>query len=167
MRQLTMGGTPITVTGADLKIGQQAPDFKLLGLNFNEVKLSDFKGKILVISCVPSIDTPVCDLQTLRFNQEDALLPEELCILTVSKDLPFAQARWCGAHGINKVMMASDFRDFGFAKDYGVLLEEMGLLARAVFVIDKQGIIRAIEFVPEVGQEPDYEKVLIAIKQLI
>lgn len=162
-----MNGVAAKVAGTDLKVGDKAPDFTLISNALEPVKKSDFDGKVLVISCVPSIDTPVCEMQTRRFNVEADKLPGDVRVLTVSRDLPFAQARWCAANGVEKVITLSDYRDFGFARDYGVLLEDLGLLTRAVFVLDKQGVIQYIQFVPEVTQEPDYEPVLAEVKKLI
>lgn len=166
-RTVKMNNTEVKLAGSELKEGDKAPDFTLIGNSLEPVKKADFEGKVLVISCVPSLDTPVCDVETRRFNIEADKLPGDVAVLTVSKDLPFAQARWCAAAGVNKVITASDYRNFGFASDYGVLLEDLGLLTRAVFVIDKQGIIKYIQFVPEVTQEPDYEAVLEKVKTLL
>lgn len=165
--KITMNGLPAKVAGKDLKTGDRAPDFMLTGNALETVKKTDFDCKVLVISCVPSLDTPVCSLETRRFNREADKLPEGVIVLTVSRDLPFAQTRWCAANGVKKVMTASDYRDYGFARDYGVLLEDLGLLTRAVFVVDKEGIIKYIQFVPEVTQEPDYEEVLNEVKKLL
>ncbi|WP_428080441.1 thiol peroxidase [Candidatus Avelusimicrobium alvi] len=165
--KITMNGLPAKVAGKDLKTGDRAPDFMLTGNALETVKKTDFYGKVLVISCVPSLDTPVCSLETRRFNREADKLPEGVIVLTVSRDLPFAQTRWCAANDVKKVMTASDYRDYGFARDYGVLLEDLGLLTRAVFVVDKEGIIKYIQFVPEVTQEPDYEEVLNEVKKLL
>ncbi len=166
-QSITMNGLPAVVSGAVLQVGEKAPAFQLVGNSLEPVTLDRFAGKVCVISCVPSVDTPVCSLETRRFNQEAAALPEEVVILTVSRDLPFAQARWCAANGVKNVVTASDYRNFGFAQDYGVLLEDLGLLTRAVFIVDKQGIIRYIQFVPEVTQEPDYQTVLLEIKKCL
>lgn len=166
-KEIKMNGLPVKVSGSALKKGDKAPDFILTGNSLEPVKKADFEGKVLVISCVPSLDTPVCEMETRRFNMEADKLPGNVVVLTVSRDLPFAQIRWCAANGVKKVVTASDYRDFGFARDYGVLLEDLGLLTRAVFVIDGQGIIQYIQFVPEVTHEPDYEIVLNEIKKLI
>ena len=167
MKKITFNGLPAVVTGQMLKPGDKAPFFQLIGNSLEAITPERFAGKILVISCVPSLDTPVCSLETQRFNQEADRLPGEVWILTVSRDLPFAQARWCAAYGVKKIQTASDYRDYGFARDYGVLLEDLGLLTRAVFIIAKQGIIKYIQFVPEVTQEPNYEEVLAEIKKLL
>ena len=167
MDSFTMGGKPIHLSGNRLKVGQRAPLFKLVGLNFNELTNDLFYGKVVVLSCIPSVDTPICSLETRRFNEEAANLSADVCVITVSKDLPFAQSRWCSAFGIDRVIMASDYRNSGFAEDYGVLIEEMGLLTRAVFVLDKRGNIAYIQYVPEVGQEPDYTPILETVKKII
>lgn len=166
-KNLKMNNHPVKLAGAELKKGDKAPEFTLTGNLLEPITKADFNGKILVISCVPSLDTPVCEMETRRFNQEADKLPENVTILTVSRDLPFAQTRWCAANGVEKVVTASDYRDFGFARDYGVLLSDLGLLTRAIFVIDGQGIIQYIQFVEEVTQEPDYETVLQEIKKLM
>lgn len=166
-RDIKMNGQSVKLEGRELKKGEKAPDFTLIGNTLEPVKRSDFEGKVLVISCVPSLDTPVCEVETRRFNVEADQLPGEVAVLTVSKDLPFAQARWCAANGVKRVITASDYRDFGFARDFGVLLSDLGLLTRAVFVLDKQGIVQYIQFVPEVTQEPDYEEVLTEVKKLM
>lgn len=164
---IKMNGNSVTLLGNPVKVGEKAPDFKLIGNNLEEISKKDLEGKVLVISCVPSLDTPVCSVQTRRFNMEADKLPGDIVVLTVSKDLPFAQARWCAANGVKKVITASDYRNFGFAQDYGVLIKELGLLTRAVFVINKQGIVTYTQFVPEVTNEPDYEAVLNEIKKVL
>lgn len=166
-KKFTMGGKPITLVGSELKIGQRAPAFKLVGSEFNVLTNDLFFGKVVILSCIPSVDTPVCSMETRRFNEEASKLSKDIRIITVSKDLPFAQSRWCAANGIENIIMASDYRDYGFAKDYGVLIEEMGLLARAVFVLNKQGKIGYIQKVPEVAQEPMYGPILAVAKELV
>jgi thiol peroxidase len=160
------GGKPATLLGKGLKVGDAAPDFTLVGNDMKPVKLADFRGKVLVISSVPSLDTPVCDMETRRFNTEAAKLGPDVVILTVSMDLPFAQKRWCGAAGVDKVTTASDHRDASFGTAYGVLVKDVRLLARCVFVVDRQGVIRYIQLVKETGTEPDYAPVLAAVKGL-
>jgi len=163
---ITMKGNPLTLIGRLPEVGKAAPDFEVLDKNLTPVKLSSFKGKICVIASVPSLDTPVCDIETRRFNTEAAKLSADVVILTISMDLPFAQKRWCGAAGIDKVITLSDHRNAEFGAAFGTLIKELRLLARAVFVIDKQGIVRLVQLVKEVAQEPDYEAVLAAVKQL-
>ena len=148
------------------EVGQAAPDFEVLDNNLTPVKLSSFKGKICIIASVPSLDTPVCDIETRRFNTEAAKLSADVVILTISMDLPFAQKRWCGAAGIDKVITLSDHRNAEFGAAFGTIIKELRLLARAVFVIDKNGIVRLVQLVKEVAQEPDYAAVLAAVKHL-
>ena len=163
---VTFKGGPLTLTGPRLQAGEQAPDFKLLGNDLAEVSLSSFAGKVMVISCVPSLDTPVCDTQTRRFNQEAAALGPDVVILTVSMDLPFAQQRWCGAAGVDRVVTLSDHRHAAFGEAYGVLISELRLLARAIFVVDRQGAIRYVQLVNEITDEPDYDAALAAVRKL-
>ena len=163
----TMKGGPLTLVGPELSIGDSAPDAILLDNDLNPVKLSSFKGKICIISSVPSLDTPVCDMQTRRFNSEAGNLGEDVAILTVSMDLPFAQKRWCGAAGVDKVATLSDHRDAAFGEAYGVLIKELRLLARAIFVLDREGTLRYQQLVKEVSEEPDYDDVLEAVKKLV
>jgi thiol peroxidase len=164
--QITMKGNPLTLLGKAPKVGDPAPDFEALDNNLSPVRLSSFKGKTCILSSVPSLDTPVCDMETRRFNQEAGGLGPEVQILTISMDLPFAQKRWCGAAGVDKVMTLSDHRDAAFGMAYGVLIKELRLLARAVFVVDAKGILRYSQLVKELSQEPDYNAVLAAVKEL-
>ncbi len=163
---VTFKGAPLTLTGPRLQAGDRAPDFKLLGNDLAEVSLSSFAGKVRVISCVPSLDTPVCDTQTRRFNQEAAALGPDVAILTVSMDLPFAQQRWCGAAGVDRVVTLSDHRQAAFGQAYGVLIAELRLLARAIFVVDREGVIRYVQLVNEITDEPDYDAALAAVREL-
>ncbi len=163
---ITMKGNPLTLVGKELKVGDIAPDIEVLDNDLAPVRLSSFKGKVCVISSVPSLDTPVCDMETRRFNEEAGNLGPDVLILTISMDLPFAQKRWCGAAGVDKVITLSDHRDASFGTDYGVLIKELRLLARAVFVLDREGTIRYIQTVEEVTNEPDYDAVLKAVNEL-
>jgi thiol peroxidase len=163
---ITMKGNPLTLVGKQLKVGEVAPGFEVLDNDLSPVKFSSFRGKVCVISSVPSLDTPVCDMETRRFNEEAGKLGEDIQILTISMDLPFAQKRWCGASGVDKVITLSDHRDASFGTDYGVLIKELRLLARVVFVIDREGVIRYIQIVKEQTEEPDYDAVLKAIHAL-
>ncbi len=165
-QSVTMQGRPLTLVGQEREAGDRAPDFEALDPDLSPVRLSSFKGKIVVISSVPSLDTPVCDLETRRFNQEAGKLGDDVVILTVSMDLPFAQKRWCGAAGVDRVITVSDHRDAQFGTAYGVLIKELRLLARCVFVLDRQGIIRYIQLVKEISQEPDYDEVLDRVRSL-
>lgn len=163
---VTLKGNPFTLVGPELKVGEVAPDFTVTANDLSPVKLADFKGKVCVISSVPSLDTPVCDTSTRRFNEEATGLGAEVVVLTISMDLPFAQARWCGAAGVKNVRTLSDYKDASFGLGYGLLIKELRLLARAVLVVDKSGKIQYIELVKEIAQEPDYEAVLAVLKNL-
>ena len=162
---VTMKGNPLTLLGSALQVGDKAPDAVLLNNDLQPVNLSDYRGQICVVSSVPSLDTPVCDMETRRFNQEAESLGQDVKILTVSMDLPFAQKRWCGAAGVNHVITLSDHRDAAFGNEFGVLIKELRLLARAVFIIDREGVIRYIQLVQELSQEPDYDAILSALKE--
>lgn len=163
---ITMKGGPLTLLGDEIRIGDRAPDFEVTGTDLSPVKLSNYKGKTLIISAVPSLDTPVCDTETRRFNKEASNLGNNTKILTISMDLPFAQARWCGATGIDRVTTLSDYKNNSFGKSYGILIKELRLLARAIFIIDKEGIVKYVQLVKEVTEEPNYEEVLKAAKEL-
>jgi len=160
-------GNPVILLGTALKAGDKAPEFMVVDTSLAPVRLSDFKGKIKIISSVPSLDTPVCDTETRRFNQEAANLPENIVLLTISMDLPFAQSRWCGAAGIDRVKTLSDYQERSFALAYGVLIKELKLLSRSIFVIDANEKIRYIQHVPEITTEPDYAAVISAAKGLL
>jgi len=151
-----MKGTPLTLTGPEIKVGDKAPAFTVLDQELKEVSLKDFTGKIKVISVTPSLDTPVCDMQARRFNQEAAQLGPDVVVLNISMDLPFAISRFCTIAGINKVIALSDHRDASFGVAYGVLIKELRLLARSIFVLDKEDIIRYKEIVPELTNPPDF-----------
>jgi len=163
---VTFKGGPLTLVGNEVKVGDIAPDFAALANDLSPVKLSSYRGKVCVLSSVPSLDTPVCDMETRRFNEEAKRLSADVAVLTVSMDLPFAQKRWCGAAGVEHVRTLSDHRDAAFGTAYGVLIKELRLLARAIFVVDQKGIIRHIQLVKEIAQEPDYNAVLEAVKKL-
>ncbi len=164
---ITFKGNPFTLLGPELKVGDKAPDFAVVDNGLAPVSLANSAGKVRIISAVPSLDTPVCDAETRRFNQEAASLPGDVVVLTISLDLPFAQKRWCGAAGIEKVTILSDYRDRSFGQNYGVLIKELLLLTRAIFVVDAQDVIRYIQIVPEVTSEPDYSAVISAAKSLL
>ena len=164
---ITMRGKPLTLLGEEVKVGAPAPDFEALANDLSPVKLSSFRGKVCVLSSVPSLDTPVCDMETRRFNQEAEKLGPEVVILTVSMDLPFAQKRWCGAAGVTRVQTLSDHREAAFGTAYGTLIKELRLLTRAVFLVDKQGKLQYQQWVKEVTQEPDYDEVLNALGRII
>lgn len=165
--KVTLHGNPLTLTGKAIEFGALLPDAELLDNDLKPVKLSDYRGKVTVISVVPSLDTPVCDMQTRRFNTEAANLSKDVVILTVSMDLPFAQKRWCGAAGVERVTTLSDHRAAAFGKAAGLLIQELRLLARAVIVLDRQGMVRYFQLVEEVSKEPNYDTVLAAVKELV
>jgi thiol peroxidase len=162
---IAMKGNPLTLVGEEVKVGNPAPDFIVLDNNLSPVKFSSYRGKICIISSVPSLDTPVCDIETRKFNEEAGRLGEDVVILTISMDLPFAQKRWCAAAGVNRVQTLSDHRDASFGTSYGVLIKELRLLARAVFLVDRKGILQYVQLVKEISKEPDYEEVLNALKK--
>ena len=164
---VTMKGNPITLMGTELQVGDKAPDFVAIDNDLNPVSFDSFRGKVCIVSSVPSLDTPVCDMETRRFNDEAGRLDDDVEILTISMDLPFAQKRWCGAAGVDRVQTLSDHRDAAFGQAYGVLIKGFRLLARAVFVVDKEGTIRYRELVKEIASEPDYDSVLTAVKELV
>jgi len=164
---VTFLGNPLTLTGNEVKLGDRAPEFQVLDNDLGAKGLSDYKGKVVVLSAVPSLDTPVCDLETRQFNEEAAKLSDDVVILTISMDLPFAQKRWCGAAGVTRVTTLSDHRDAAFGLAYGVLVKELRLLTRAVFVVDKSGIVKHAQLVKEITHEPDYEAVLKAVKESV
>ncbi|MCP4666637.1 MAG: thiol peroxidase [Deltaproteobacteria bacterium] len=164
---ITMKGNPLTLVGKGINKGDPAPDFEVLDNDLAPLRLSSFLGKVCIISSVPSLDTPVCDMETRRFNEEAGKVGDDVRILTISMDLPFAQKRWCGAAGVDKVMTLSDHRDASFGTAYGVLMKELRLLARAVFVLDQEGTVQYVQIVKEVTDEPDYDAVLEAVNRLI
>ncbi len=164
---VTVRGNPITLIGPGLKVGDKAPDFVILDKELKEIKLKDFAGKIKLISVTPSLDTSVCDAQMRWFNQEAAKLPDSLVVMNISMDLPFAVGRYCTTAGIDKVKAFSDHRDASFGTNYGVLIKELRLLSRSIFILDKNDVIRYIEIVPEITHHPDYEKAIEAVSSLI
>lgn len=163
---VTMKGNPLTLVGEEIKVGDQAPDFVVVDNDLKPVRFSSFAGKIVVISSVPSLDTPVCDLETRRFNDEAGRLSQDVVVLTISMDLPFAQKRWCGAAGVDRVVTLSDYRDAEFGQAYGVLIKELRLLARTIFVVDRDRVVRYVQVVSELSREPDYDAVLAAVHEL-
>ena len=167
MGLVTMKGKPLTTVGSDVKIGQRAPDFVAIDNNLAAVRFSSYHGKICIISSVISLDTPVCDIQTRKFNEEASRLGPGVVILTLSMDLPFAQKRWCGAAGVDRIQTLSDHRDASFGTSYGVLIKELRLLARAIFLVDRKGLLQYKELVKEVTHEPDYDAVLSQLKKIV
>jgi thiol peroxidase len=165
-RIVTLKGKPLTLVGPELKVGQKAPNFKLLAIDLSQVEISHSKRKVRLLSVVHSLDTNVCDLQTQRFEAEASKF-KDVVIYAVSMDLPFAQARYCGTHNISNLKTLSDHREASFGRAYGVLIEELRLLSRAIFIIDRDGIIRYVEYVPEVAQHPDYGKAIETLKDVV
>jgi thiol peroxidase len=162
---VTFKGGPLTLIGPEIKVGARAPEFQAVGQDLSPVTLASLKGSPLLISVVPSLDTGVCDAQTRRFNEEAAKLPG-VRILTISMDLPFAQKRWCGAAGIDRVQVVSDHRDASFGRAYGTLIKELRLLTRSIFAVDSSGTVRYVEYVPEMTSHPNYDGALAAARQL-
>jgi thiol peroxidase len=163
---VTMQGKSLTLEGNEVKIADKAPRFTLTDNNMNNVTMEDFAGKTLVILTLPSLDTSTCDAEARRFNTEAAKMSGDIKILAVSMDLPFAQKRWCAQAGIDKVKTLSDYKTGQFAKDYGLLIKELRLIARAVLILDKNHKVRYIQLVDEVSREPDYEEVLKALAEI-
>lgn len=164
---ITFKGNPLTLLGNPVKVDQKAPDFVCIDHTLSPVKFSSYLGKNCILSSVVSLDTPVCDVQTRKFNEEAGGLGPNVAILTISMDLPFAQKRWCGAAGVDKLQTLSDHRDASFGTSYGVLIKELRLLARAVFLVDREGVVRYQELVKEVTQEPDYDAALKELKKFV
>ena len=163
---ITMKGNPLTLVGQEVHEGKPAPDFEVIANDLSPFKFSSLKGKVAIISAVPSLDTPTCNIETRWFNEAAAKLGPDVTILTISMDLPFAQKRWCGAAGVDRVTTYSDHRDAAFGLAYGVLIKELRLLARAVFVVDKGGVVRHVQIVKELANEPNYDEVLQAVGKL-
>lgn len=165
--KVKFAGNFITLLGNEVALGQNAPDFTAVGADLKPIGLKDFEGKVKVISVFPSIDTGICATQTRTFNKEAASLSNDIVIVNISNDLPFAQKRFCGAEGIDKAITVSDHKDVDFGTKYGFLIEELRLLARGVVVLDKNNIVKYVEYVPEVTTEPNYTAALEVAKQLV
>ena len=165
--KVTFKGNPVTLVGTEVKAGEAAPDFTVLSPELKEVKLSDYKGKVVVIAVFPSVDTGVCALQLARFNQEAASFGDDVQLLTISADLPFALGRYCADKGIENALTASDHKELDFGLKYGFVIKELRLLTRGTVIVDKEGTVQYVEYVPEVATEPDYSKALEVIKTLI
>ena len=163
---VTLGGKPVTLSGNDVSVGQSAPDATLIANDLSEFKLSSLKGKKVILSVVRSLDTGICDLQSKRFNQEAQKLGNDVVILTISMDLPFAQKRWCGATASDKIKTLSDYRDASFGEAYGVLVKKERLLTRAIFVVDTTGTLQYKQICPEIAKEPNYDEALAALKKI-
>ncbi len=164
---VTFKGTPLALTGTMPAVGSPAPDATVVDNGMAPVKLSAFRGQVTVLLSVPSLDTPVCDVETRTFNEAAVKLSDAVRVALISMDLPFAQARWCGAAGVKRVQSLSDHRDAAFGTAYGLLIRDWRLLARAVLVLDRAGIVRYMELVPEIAQEPNYAAALDAVQKLI
>ena len=164
---VTMHGNELVLRGEAVNVGDTVADVELTDNELSAVNLSSFRGKVCIISSVPSLDTPVCDVMTRRFNEEASELGDDVVVVTVSMDLPFAQSRWCGAAGIENVITLSDYREGVFGEAFGLMIEGLRLLARAVFVVDTEGIVRYKELVGELTNEPDYDAAILAAKELL
>jgi len=156
---VTMKGNPMTLVGNEVNVGDRAPDFVVMDNDLSAVNFSSYRDKVCIISSVPSLDTPVCDLETKTFNEKAAQFHGDVALLTISMDLPFAQKRWCAAAEVDRVQTLSDYRDASFGIAFGVLIKELRLLARAVFLVDKTGTIRYVQLVKEITNEPDYQDI--------
>ncbi len=166
-RIVTLNGNPLTLLGHEVEVGNKAPDFEVVDNDLNPVNFSSLPKKVYVLASVPSLDTPTCNFETRRFNEEAAKLSADVAILTISMDLPFAQKRWCGAAGVERVKTYSDHREASFGLAYGVLIKELRLLARAVFVVDSNSVVQYIQLVKELVNEPNYDEVLKAVKSIV
>ena len=162
---ITISGNPVALVGGGPGVGELAPDFEAVANDMSPFKPSEIKGKVLVICSVGSLDTSVCDTEVRKFNEQVTSLGDDVAVLVISMDLPFAQKRWCGAAGVKNVQTLSDHKKADFGNAYGVLIKDLRLLARAVFVVDKKGVIRYIEIVDELSHEPDYEAALSAVRK--
>lgn len=163
---VTFKGNPLTALGEPLNVGDKAPDFELVANDLSSVTLADSSGKTRLLSVVPSLDTGICDAQTRRFNEEISKLGDTVVGYTISADLPFAQKRWCGNAGVERIITLSDHRDMSFADAYGTHVKELRLEQRAVFVVGPDGVIRYVEYVPEIAQHPDYDAALAALNEV-
>ena len=163
---VTRGGKPVTLLGSELKIGDRAPEFVVMSNEFKPVTLKDYTGKIKVISSISSLDTNLCSTETKHFNELAAQMGEDVVVLTISMDLPYAQRRWCGSNGIDRVVALSDYKEHSFGKRYGLITNDLLLLARAVLIVDQQDVVRYLQLVPEIRQEPNYDDVLKALGEI-
>jgi thioredoxin-dependent peroxiredoxin len=164
---ITLKAKPLTLVGPELQIGDRAPDFTAVANDLSDFRFSSLQGQVSVLCSVPSLDTPTCDIETRTFNEEAAQFGAAVKLLTISMDLPFAQKRWCGAAGVENLKTYSDHREAAFGLAYGVLIKELRLLARAVFVVDKEGKLQHVQLVKELANEPDYEAVLRAVRGML
>ncbi|MGD2028169.1 MAG: thiol peroxidase [Anaerolineales bacterium] len=165
---LRVGGSEVTVLGEDIEVGQKAPEFSAQTLDWEIIQVLEFtKGKVRILAALPSLETSVCDRETRKFNEEAANLDDDIVIVPISTDLPYTQSNWCAAAGIDQVMMVSDHLETSFGLQYGCLIKERRILRRAVFVLDRENIVRYVDYLPTLGDEPDYEAVLAAAEQLV
>lgn len=167
MNKVTMHGNPLSLEGVLPKVGDKIKDFSLKTVELGNKTAKDYEGKVLMVVAVPSIDTPVCDMEIQKFNTEASSLPADVKIVGVSADLPFAQARWATDRNIKNIEMLSDYMTMDFSKDFGILIKDLRLSARAIFVFDKSGILTYSELVEEVTNQPDYAKALDAVKKAL
>jgi thiol peroxidase len=165
--KITFLGNPLTLVGSEIKVGAKAPEFSSLKSDLSPAKLSDYTGKVVILSVFPSIDTPVCATQNRKFNEKASSLSSDVVIVGLSNDLPFALGRFCGAEGIDKVVTLSDHKDLDFGIKYGFLIDELRLLSRGIVVIDKEGIVRHVEYLSEITEEPNYEAALSVAQGLL
>jgi thioredoxin-dependent peroxiredoxin len=164
---VTFKGSPLTLIGKELKVGDKAPDFTVTAQDLSPVSFSSFKGKVCIVTSVPSLDTSVCDIMTRRFAKEAVALGDKVAVITVSMDLPFAQKRWCVGAEVKEINVLSDYKDASFGKAWGLLIKELHLEARAVYVIDASGVVRYAQVVPEMTHEPDYDAAIAAAKKCL
>jgi len=164
---VTIGGKPVTLLGREIKVGDKAPDFTIITKDSEPFDFKSTSGKIRLISVFLSLDTGICDTQARRFNEETASFGDKVEILNISVDLPYTQKRWCGAAGIDKIKLLTDHRDVQFGEAYGVLVKGLRVLARAIFVIDQDDVVKYVEYLPEIGSHPDYDKAIQAVKNLL
>lgn len=160
-------GKPLTLVGNEVKVGDTAPNFETLNADLKPVKLSDYRGKVVVLSTVPSLETQICDIETRRFNEEAKKLGDDVVFITISMDLPLAQKRWADEREAKSLQLASDHKEASFGTAYGVLIKELRLLARTVFVVGKDGKVEYIQYVKETSTEPDYDEVLAAVHEVL
>lgn len=165
--QVTFKGNPLTLEGTQVAVGMKAPAFTLSNGELNPVTLDDFKGKVKILTTFPSIDTPVCDLQVKEFNKRAAGLGENVVLLAVSKDLPFAQARYCGANGIENMTVLSDYRESAFAAAYGLVISELKLIARTIIIVGADDVVKYVQIVKEISEQPDYDDAMDALKKIV
>ena len=163
---VTFKGSPLTLVGPEIQVGDRAPDFKVLANDMSDVSLGTDSAKVRLILSIPSLDTPVCDEETRKFNEEAASFPDNVVVYAISCDLPFAQGRWCGAAKVANLHTLSDHRDVNFGEAFGTHVRELRLLSRAVFLVDQSDIVRYVEYVPEIAEHPNYEAVLEAVKNI-